>query len=95
MGLVYLIGSPKSSGGGGVNGANVVQSLQYAHGIDIFFHLKYINVLQISSSLVTRGSSKGLSCFTNTAKKKKKKRQKRSQKVEKSEFAFSRKKTLL
>ena len=33
--------------------------LQDVHGIDIFFHLKFILVLQITSSLIIAGSLKG------------------------------------
>ena len=64
--------------------------LQDIHGIDIFFHLKYILVLQITSSLIITGSLKGLKLLQNA-----KKWQKKSGKSAKSELTISRKNALV
>ena len=39
--------------------------LHDVHGVDVFFDVKYIWVLRIISSLITRDSVQGLYCIKN------------------------------
>ena len=88
MGPTWL--ASKDNGGGGVMNGAISLFLQEVHDIGIVFHLQYILVLQITSSLITREILVRVKPLQKMPR-----RDQKSWKVENSKIAISQKNALL